>query len=500
MKKITKPLILVVALFSTVFAMSQKANTRNQKSFINKQYMSINGEINNYIPNDKNGFLTFRTFTVNGERKDTSIAIQKDGKFSFKLLQSFEGDFMIGYADKWPTLYYLPGTLLNIKIDAAKWEHTKLIASAVSLSGEASQLSILIADFINQYNEKTDFPIINWADSNKSDIQVSLERISKLNIEKAFLNTYIKENKIKNEKFIKWAENLINYNAGQDIAFENFTSLRKKSLTIEQLMKLLQKIEINNTAALHNSNYYTYLYSVQGAIQIIININPLYKDSIKVNGMNPIPVYAHYFDQYSKGFARQLMYYDLYSTVYGSGHDYIFDEVIFDAGLKEEFAALKKSKNSVFTPYDLIDRIRISNIDTDLKSRLIQIFKSQPDSFLFVDFWGTWCAPCMAELPFYSQLISAFEKNKIKFLLIAALSEENKVQEIKEKLKIDAEFIVLKDNETKVLNNIFKFHSYPSHFLISPKGFVIENIGGRIFDGENLNQRLVDKIKNILLK
>jgi thiol-disulfide isomerase/thioredoxin len=500
MQKINKALILVVALCSTVFAMSQKGNARNHKSFINKQYMSISGEINNYIPNDKNGFLTFKTFTVDGESKDTSISIHKDGKFSFKLLQSFEGDFTISYARKSLTLYYLPGTVLNIKIDAAKWDHAKLIASAISLSGEASQEGILLADFTNEYYEKTDFPIINWDDSNKSDVEVSLERISRLNVEKTFLNRYIKDNNIKNERFIKWSENFINYNAGFDIAFENFTSLRKKSLTIDQLMKLLQKININNTEALHNSNYYTFLHLVQGAIQIIININPLYKDSIKVNGMNPIPVYTHYFDLYSTGFAKQLMYFDLYPMVYKAGYDYIFDDAIIDAGLKEEYTLLKKSKNSLFTPFDVIDRIRISPIDTIIKNRLINIFESQLDSFLFVDFWGTWCAPCMTELPFYPQLIRAFEKNKIKFLLIAAYSEENKVQEIKEKLKIDAQFIVLKDNDIKALNNILKFHSYPSHFLISPKGFVLKNIDERIFIGENLNQSLVDKIKSILVK
>ncbi len=48
---------------------------------------------------------------------------------------------------------------------------------------------------------------------------------------------------------------------------------------------------------------------------------------------------------------------------------------------------------------------------------------------LMVHFWGTWCAPCEAELPELLSLIKRYEgRANIKFLLVAANDEVIKVQ------------------------------------------------------------------------
>lgn len=499
MRNLSKYFFFIVTLLSTTLVDGQFKKFTKDVSFVNESYLFINGKINNYHPTSNNGFITFRTYTLYGQRKDTSIYIKKDGAFRIKLLQAFEGDFAIMFADRYLDLYYMPNESLYIQIDETKWSDPEKMSAAISLSGKAARISKMVTNFTNAYTKK-EFMTVYWSDSTKSDNEVSLQRINRMYEEKTFLYNYLKNNNIKDVKFKKWAENYIAYNAGQDITFENFTSLRKKSLAIDQLMNVLKDIKVNNPEALNTSSYYSFLHMLQGAFQIIVNINPSYKDSIKINGLSPVPVYTHYIDQYSYGIAKQLLYFDLYRMIVNPNFDYLFDNVLLDRGLKKQFNILKNKKNQSFVPFNVMDRLRSAKIDSSTKNKLMHIFENSPDSFLYVDFWGTWCAPCMQEMPFYPRLISKLEKKNIKFLFLAVSTEENDALKIKDKYKIAAEFLVLNDNEAKAINNILQFSSYPNHFLISPKGIVIGNNIPRIATGNEFNQIVVDKIDSLLVK
>ena len=51
----------------------------------------------------------------------------------------------------------------------------------------------------------------------------------------------------------------------------------------------------------------------------------------------------------------------------------------------------------------------------------------------FVHFWGTWCAPCEAELPEFVDFASEFEGQGVKFILLAVNDESLKVKNFLEK-------------------------------------------------------------------
>lgn len=58
-----------------------------------------------------------------------------------------------------------------------------------------------------------------------------------------------------------------------------------------------------------------------------------------------------------------------------------------------------------------------------------ELFTSTPPELLVVHFWGTWCAPCEAELPALLTFIKRFEgRPGVKFLLVAVNDEVIKIE------------------------------------------------------------------------
>jgi thiol-disulfide isomerase/thioredoxin len=50
---------------------------------------------------------------------------------------------------------------------------------------------------------------------------------------------------------------------------------------------------------------------------------------------------------------------------------------------------------------------------------LEKILNSREDKLYVVNFWATWCAPCVSELPAFEKVGNEIDKNKVRFILIS---------------------------------------------------------------------------------
>ncbi len=114
---------------------------------------------------------------------------------------------------------------------------------------------------------------------------------------------------------------------------------------------------------------------------------------------------------------------------------------------------------------------------------------------VMIDFWTTWCGPCLAELPEVQKLIEAYAKDK-KDVLIIALSQDEAPREMAE-LRKQVEK-TLDDNKLKLTGNsvglvgldpshsvgdAFAVNGYPTVVLLDGKG-VVQAAHVGIPDGE----------------
>lgn len=90
----------------------------------------------------------------------------------------------------------------------------------------------------------------------------------------------------------------------------------------------------------------------------------------------------------------------------------------------------------------------------------------------FIDFWGTWCGPCVAELPEFNSLYEkkyALMEDKLKILTISCYDQEAELKNFISKNKFSFPVLI---SDGKVQTD-YKITGYPSKVLISPEGKMI---------------------------
>ncbi|MFW5644529.1 MAG: TlpA family protein disulfide reductase [Bacteroidota bacterium] len=58
----------------------------------------------------------------------------------------------------------------------------------------------------------------------------------------------------------------------------------------------------------------------------------------------------------------------------------------------------------------------IKRIDTE---ELEKILQNENDNLNVVNFWATWCSPCVTELPYFQDASNKFSEKEVSFLLIS---------------------------------------------------------------------------------
>jgi thiol-disulfide isomerase/thioredoxin len=107
---------------------------------------------------------------------------------------------------------------------------------------------------------------------------------------------------------------------------------------------------------------------------------------------------------------------------------------------------------------------------------------------IFINYWATWCPPCLGEMPHIEKLYQQLKDNpNIVFLLISKDNDFNKAIKFKDK----------KDYELPIYQELKSPKQLQSQIL--PTTFVIKN-GEIAFRKEGMSNFNTEKFKNFLLK
>ncbi len=111
---------------------------------------------------------------------------------------------------------------------------------------------------------------------------------------------------------------------------------------------------------------------------------------------------------------------------------------------------------------------------------------------IYVDFWASWCAPCLTSLPLYNEL---YHKYKDQGLEVVAITVDNPIEDGLDFLEdTPLDFLIPADPEGDAAE-LFGVIGMPTSYLIGPDGEVkLVHMGFRDGDLEIIEAAIVENL------
>lgn len=129
---------------------------------------------------------------------------------------------------------------------------------------------------------------------------------------------------------------------------------------------------------------------------------------------------------------------------------------------------------------------------TTIQSFVREYFKGSP---VFIDFWATWCSPCIAEFGYEPELHNFLEKNNIKIIYVSIDTRESagNWKNLVEKYRLTGYHYLA---NPKVKDNLSKwFQGIPRYMLFDSEGLILNDNLLRPSKKEELHNQITNAFK-----
>ncbi len=111
---------------------------------------------------------------------------------------------------------------------------------------------------------------------------------------------------------------------------------------------------------------------------------------------------------------------------------------------------------------------------------------------ILVNFWATWCGPCLAEMPSLNALYAKFKRSDVEVIAISIDEKKDTITSFLKKFSFD--FPIVHDPELNIANS-YKVFAYPTTFLIDKNGILQKKYIG---EQDWIKEEIILEIKTFL--
>ena len=128
----------------------------------------------------------------------------------------------------------------------------------------------------------------------------------------------------------------------------------------------------------------------------------------------------------------------------------------------------------------------------DLQGRSVSLsdFKGQA---VFLDFWASWCGPCIEDLPHLAKIKQQIQNQKVVFLSISLDASVEQWHQAVEAYTLTGVHVHAPGGWQAAVAQLYQVRSIPSYFLVGPDG----RMDGRVDDVEEVEE-VVSRIEEVL--
>lgn len=138
--------------------------------------------------------------------------------------------------------------------------------------------------------------------------------------------------------------------------------------------------------------------------------------------------------------------------------------------------------NQVFDSGDVIEVGDVAPdftlVDLEGKTQTLSDYRGEG---VFLNFWGTWCAPCKREMPYMEKYANAFKNSGVNVLAVNIAESDLKVQSFADTYGLTFPIAI---DKTKEVMEVYKIRPLPTTFLIGPDGRVKKIIETEMSDDQ----------------
>jgi thiol-disulfide isomerase/thioredoxin len=145
-------------------------------------------------------------------------------------------------------------------------------------------------------------------------------------------------------------------------------------------------------------------------------------------------------------------------------------------GLGTGAGYLSRSPNQEH-PVDSPTRLLFEQTFKDANDQVVDLAQYR-DHVLIVNFWATWCAPCIQEMPELSAMQNEFANQPVQFVGLA-IDDKDKVRQFEKRLSVDYPLPVLGASGIELAREFGnKVGALPFTFVLNRKSEVVDRTVG----------------------